>query len=193
MPLPVAHGLIGASIFAASRPHESFKENWKPLLLGAILGICPDLDLLLAWGFGLGNSWHGSFSHSITFALIVGPLVSAFMGNLSIKDASVCGSAVLSHAVLDAATSKVWGAIKLFWPLSDRNFNLGLFDYFEFIPNPETNPIGDDLKRGLEISLYELLIFIPIFLLVLFISRRIAQTRLSRREALSLAAQSAKD
>ncbi|MCI0486205.1 MAG: metal-dependent hydrolase [Blastocatellia bacterium] len=182
MPLPLAHGLIGASIVAASRPRETFREKWKFLLLGAILGISPDLDLLIAWGFGLGNSWHGSFSHSIVFAIAAGLLVSSLTGDLKIKGAAVYVLAVLSHAVLDAATSKVWGAIKLFWPVSDRRFNFGLFDYFEFIPNPETNPIADDLKRALEISLYELLIFAPVLLLVLLISRRVMQARRSRED-----------
>ncbi len=152
------------------------------MLLGAILGISPDLDLLIAWGFGLGNSWHGSFSHSIVFAIAAGLLVSSLTGDLKIKGAAVYVLAVLSHAVLDAATSKVWGAIKLFWPVSDRRFNFGLFDYFEFIPNPETNPIADDLKRALEISLYELLIFAPVLLLVLLISRRVMQARRSRED-----------
>ena len=157
------------------------------------MGICPDLDLLIAWGLALGNNWHGSFSHSIAFALAIGLLVSALTGNLSIKGASVYGSAVLSHAVLDAATSKMWGAIKLFWPLSDRRFNLGLFDYFEFIPNPETNPLADDIKRALEISLYELLIFAPVFLLILLISRRVAQSQRSHEDESSITAGSAKD
>lgn len=193
MPLPIAHGLIGASIVAASRPRESFKEKWKLLFVGAILGICPDFDLLIAWGLDLGDSWHGSFSHSIVFAVVTGLLVSTLTGDLKIKSAVVYGSAVLSHALMDAATSKVWGAIKLFWPFSHNKVYLGLFDYFEFTPNLKTNPLADDLMRALEISLYELLIFAPVLLMVLFLSRKANEMNGSDIEEASMPNESAGD
>ena len=71
MPLPVAHGLIGASIVAALLP-LSRSRIAKPLLLGAVLGISPDLDYALNWFRISGGGWHHGFTHSIPFAFVVG-------------------------------------------------------------------------------------------------------------------------
>jgi len=108
--------------------------------------------------------------------MAAGLMASALMGGLSIKRAAVYGLATLSHALMDAATSREFGEVELLWPFTRHAYGLGLFDYFEFTPNLKTNPLADDLLRAFVISLYELLIFIPIFLLALFISRRTSQS-----------------
>ena len=177
MPLPIAHGLAGASIAAISCSGAEPHQKRKAIIVGVALAISPDLDLLLAWGLDLGDKWHGSFSHSITFAIAAGLMASALMGGLSIRRAMLYGAITLSHTLMDAATSREFGAVELLWPFSTRSFGLGLFDYFEFTPNLKTNPLADDLLRAFIISLYELLIFTPVFLLALFISRRASQSR----------------
>ena len=48
VPLPVAHGLVGASVVAALRPSNQ-PGRWRWLALGAFLGIAPDFDFALNW------------------------------------------------------------------------------------------------------------------------------------------------
>lgn len=45
MPLPVAHGLLGAAIVATTRKNFSFRKDWLALLLGAALAVIPDLEV----------------------------------------------------------------------------------------------------------------------------------------------------
>ncbi|HKG22410.1 MAG TPA: metal-dependent hydrolase [Blastocatellia bacterium] len=172
MPLPIAHGLVGASIIAASRGGSSPLTKWKAILLGAMLAILPDGDLLFAWVFELGTAWHGSFSHSIAFAAAVGLPASLLTGRLRIREAAIFALATLSHGLLDACASKSFGGVELLWPVSSRRLKLNLFNYFEFYPSPATDSLGALLLRALEISVYELLIFAPIFIAVLYLGRR---------------------
>ncbi len=167
MPLPVAHGFMGASVVASS----SRNPDWKALLMGAFIGICPDFDLFFRWVLGFGVGWHGSFSHSITFAVAAGFLAAAVMGRFHLREIVVFGSATFLHALLDAATSKTWGGVMLLWPFSTHDFKLGLIEYFEFFPGSNLQPLADEIKRAFRISFYELLIFGPIFLTVFFIRR----------------------
>ena len=172
MPLPLAHGMIGASVVAALRPRFLLSRDWKLLLMGALLAISPDFDLFLAWVVGLGDKWHGSFTHSIVFAAAVGLLLSASRDKWRGKEAAVYGAAVLSHALLDIITRKVWGGAELLWPLSSRRLKLGLFDYFEFYPDPKTDSLSTLLAAGLRISLFEFAIFTPVLITVLCIRSR---------------------
>ena len=48
MPLPIAHGLLGATVVAALRP-SSEPRTVKLLLTGALLAISPDFDYVLNW------------------------------------------------------------------------------------------------------------------------------------------------
>jgi hypothetical protein len=79
MPLPVAHGLLGASVAAALRP-PSQSRRWGALWAGAFLGICPDFDYALNWLRISGGGWHHGFTHSILFALSLGSLTAAVSG-----------------------------------------------------------------------------------------------------------------
>ena len=79
MPLPVAHGLLGAAVAAAvSQPSRSLRG--KLLLTGALLGICPDFDYALNWLRISGGGWHHGFTHSIVFASAVGVLMAIVSG-----------------------------------------------------------------------------------------------------------------
>ncbi len=168
MPLPVAHGLIGASVVVLMRDGFSWRRDRRAVLLGATLATLPDLDLFFSWILGYGLKWHGSFSHSILFAMIVGSVVVALMRKGETRDILVYTTATLSHGVLDVITKKEFGGSQLLWPFSPYRYRLSLFSYFEFYPNPVGEPLWPIVERGLLISFYELLIFAPIFAAVVW-------------------------
>src|SRR5262249_57666477 len=101
MPLPIAHGIIGASVIASLHPDLSAKRDWKFLLLGALLGIFPDFDYLLSWIRFLDRGWHHDFTHSILFAFLLGFMFAAAVKEIAFRDGIKYGLAVLSHTLLD--------------------------------------------------------------------------------------------
>jgi membrane-bound metal-dependent hydrolase YbcI (DUF457 family) len=174
MPLPVGHGVIGASLFSAAQRNISFTKDGSIMLLCAGLAIIPDFDFLLTWIFNLPG-WHRGFTHSIVFGVAIG-LIAAFLAptrNLNQQVGIVLAS--VSHAPLDALVTTSSGkaaGVELLWPLTDYRFRLGLFDYFSFKLDPRFDPWADILTRLLKISLIELLVIGPLLLFVVFIKQR---------------------
>jgi membrane-bound metal-dependent hydrolase YbcI (DUF457 family) len=166
MPLPLAHGLAGATVVAALRENFSFRKDWRALSLGAALAVIPDLDLILSWILGYSVKTHGGFTHSIVFSLAAGFLACLLMREKNVRGFAAYALATLSHGVLDVITRKEFGGSALLWPLSSHKFRLGWFDYFEFYPNPDTEPIIVILRDALEVCRYEMMIFMPVFLIV---------------------------
>ena len=163
MPLPIAHGLLGASIIALVKPVISLKD-WKPLLFGFILANCPDLDFIPAFLFGW-QDFHRGITHSLFFALFVG---SGFFISSRRKDWRVplaYSLAFLLHTALDFLSTTT-GAVRLLEPFDDTPFTLGLISFSE-LPN------GFMIADMLYFSLIEALIFVPIFLIALLIARKL--------------------
>src|ERR1700730_8496105 len=172
MPLPVAHGLLGASVVAAMRPSRPLNDNWRELMLGAFLGICPDFDYFLNLVPGLGGGWHHGFTHSFGFAFLLGFLVSLGAGQFRFKDVITYSLAIVSHPLLDFFFTESNG-VELFWPLSNQRFRMQL-------PNPinyglRTTSVWETSIDLLKISVIELMIFAPLLLIVLW------ATKMSRR------------
>lgn len=173
MPLPVAHGLLGASMVAAVRPYNSRRVNYRVLLLGAALGICPDFDYLLNWIPYFGRGWHHGFTHSFVFAFMLGWLTAAVLGKVNVRNVLAYGLATLSHPLLDFMLTESRG-IELLWPLSARRWRL-------MLPNPIDYSwrhalLSDTVLDLCMISLYELMLFAPVFLMAL-LARRFADRR----------------
>jgi membrane-bound metal-dependent hydrolase YbcI (DUF457 family) len=171
MPLPVAHGLLGAAIVATTRKNFSFRKDWLALLLGATLAVIPDLDLVLSWILGYSIKTHGGFTHSIIFSLAAGFLACLLMREKNARGFTTYSLATLSHGILDVVTRKEFGGSALLWPVSLQKFRLGWFDYFEFYPSPATEPINVILLNALEVCRYEMVIFMPVFLIVVWLKR----------------------
>lgn len=166
MPLPVAHGLVGASILLAWREPKDKLPLWQMLLWGAALGNLPDLDLALAWVLDWGATVHGGLTHSLFFALCVGVLITGWRGAWRLwrfREMLIYTGAIFSHGVLDMLVRKEFGGAALYWPLSDEKLRFGLFDYFAFYPGSE--PLETVLRRALQISAYEAALFAPCLLL----------------------------
>jgi membrane-bound metal-dependent hydrolase YbcI (DUF457 family) len=162
MPLPIAHGLIGASIVAATLPAASPVRDWKLLLLGAALSVSPDLDYFLP------TSQHRGVTHSLVFAAGVSLLCFAAARLMNIRIAIGCAVAVFSHGLLDFATTKMMPGVELLWPFTSRRFGLGLIDYYRLTGVDPVYFLDKDVLRDLiKMGMVELIIFLPIFLFVL--------------------------
>src|SRR5437868_7424182 len=100
MPLPVAHGLVGASVVAALRPSSQTRQ-WKPFLIGSFLSICPDFDYALNWLRISGGGWHHGFTHSIAFGFLLGLITVIALRNWNVRSLILYSSAAISHTLLD--------------------------------------------------------------------------------------------
>lgn len=173
MPLPIAHCMVGASILLASREPNDKLPIWQTLVLGAALGLLPDTDLALVWILDWGAMAHGAMTHSILFAICVGLAVAAWQRQGTrwhSRDVLMFTGAVLSHGVLDMLVRKDFGGAALYWPFSDEKLRFGLFDYFPFYPG--SDPLEIVLRRALQISVYETVLFAPCLLVAWLIYAR---------------------
>jgi inner membrane protein len=98
------------------------------LLAAGFFAIVPDLDVI---GFRLGINYgdiggHRGFSHSLGFALLCALLgwgAAPLLRCRRAQAAALIFGAVLSHIVLDAATSGGLG-VAVFWPFSENRYFL---------------------------------------------------------------------
>ena len=129
MALPIAHGLLGASIAGLLAPSQTAGQNVKTVLICAVLAILPDFDYFFYQVLNWGESWHRSFSHSILFSIVVGALCAAAFGPFTTRLFLIYTLAILSHTLLDAVISEYPSGVQFFWPLSTRRFGFALIDY----------------------------------------------------------------
>ena len=171
MPLPVAHGLIGASVAVAlHQPSQS--RQWKLLLIAALLSICPDFDYALNWLRISGGGWHHGFTHSILFAFSLGLITANVLGKRKVRSVILFSVATVSHTLLDFLMTESRG-VALWWPLTDQRYKLRL-------PNPidytwSNASLWEAVFDLLRISLIELMIFGPILLVVVLIKRLLVE------------------
>ena len=170
MPLPFAHGLVGAGIVAALHPRPS-RRRFAPLLVGALLANCADLDFVLV-ALAHDRSYHRGFTHSLAFSLAFCVAMLAVFGRARLREALAYGLAYASHAPLDYSTTKLGGGLELLWPFSSERFGLGLFGLSEI---PSRMPPAGILKA----ALLEILLFAPLLASVLFV-RRLVRARFER-------------
>jgi membrane-bound metal-dependent hydrolase YbcI (DUF457 family) len=167
MPLPLAHGLIGASVAAAiDRSPESI--DWRKLLVAALLGVFPDFDYALNWLRISGGGWHHGFTHSIFFAVFLGVITGIIFKEKTARGFIVFAAAAASHTLLDFLITESQG-VALWWPLTDHRYKL-------LLPNPidytwSNVTIWTSAVGVLTISLTELALFGPILLSVILVKR----------------------
>ncbi len=156
MPLPIAHGLVGASIVAAVHPPT--KRFFLTLLLGALLANAADLDFFLVFAFE-SKAWHRGFSHSITFALLAGLVFLVSLGKRR-RTAIVFGLAFASHGILDYVTTKNGAGVELLWPFSSERFGLGWVGLSEW---PSRLPA----LKLVQALILEFALFMPLLILII--------------------------
>ena len=162
MPLPVAHGLLGASLVAAIHPQPT-KRYFIPLLFGAFLANAADFD------FGLvfiqdSKTWHRGFSHSIALALIIGLCFALFLGKHRIREAIAYGLAFALHGVLDYITTKEGGGVELLWPFSSERLVFGWVGLSEL---PSRLPAIEIIKA----LVVEFVLFAPLLMLIMSLKK----------------------
>lgn len=164
MPLPIAHGILGASLVAVVHPKADF-QNWKPLALGFFLANAPDLDVIFSHGLGIAGG-HRTWTHSLVFSFGVGCLFFLILGCKRRRVALAYGLAYLSHGLLDFTNTKIGGGVKLLLPFSNDYYKLDLISFSEF-------PFGFTVENVAKWLLFEAAIFIPLFLIILLLKRRV--------------------
>lgn len=171
MPFPIAHGLVAASLAAATSSEKPLLRDWQTLLLCAALGNLPDCDFFFVWILRMEGSWHRGFSHSIVFSLIVGFGLAALLAWLFKQpfkrtNAWLFAGAILSHVLLDLATTRsaTTGA-QVLWPFSARRFALDLFAYNDIEGLIHRNAWADSLEGAFYLCLTEIVLFGTIFCL----------------------------
>lgn len=148
------------------------------LAVAAGLAICPDFDVFFSGLLRLGDSWHGSFSHSITFAILVGLMVPSLLRISPLRSNFRFVAATASHGFLDALTGKeIHAGEELLWPFFAHRFRLGLFDYFQLGHASEQSAI-QTATALVSISLFEAAVFVPL----LIIAMRLARNRSGLRQ-----------
>lgn len=147
------------------------------LLFGAFLGIAPDFDYALNWlRIGWGG-WHHGFTHSISFALLIGFAVIAIFRDWQMRSYLVFTFAYMSHTLLDLLFTESRG-VALWWPFTNHRYKLELPSLIDYTWR-HTSTLAT-LVDVLKICLAELLIFGPILLLIIWLRRRSDQ-RLSAK------------
>jgi membrane-bound metal-dependent hydrolase YbcI (DUF457 family) len=171
MPLPVAHGLLGASIIAALHPQPSGRRHSIPLLGGDLFAIAADMDFLLVFALN-SKSWHRGLTHSVVFALLVCMLTSLLLGRRRLRVALVYGMAFASHGLLDYLTSKEGGGVELLWPFSTVRMKLGWWGLSEV---PSMLPASGIIRTlTVELGLFTSL-FVAVLLLRKAVTRGVQQ------------------
>ncbi len=166
MPLPVAHGLLGASIVAALYPQLPARRTALPLFIGALLANAADSDFLLVLALH-SRAWHRGFTHSIVFSFLVCLIFGISLGRQRRRKAVAYGLAYASHAVLDYATTREGGGVEMLWPFSRERLMLGWCGLSEV---PSKLPPSEILKA---VAL-ELAIFAPLFIVVMLLRKTMA-------------------
>ena len=177
MPLPFAHGLVGAGVVAALHPQPA-RRHFAPLVVGAFLANCADLDFALV-ALTHDRSYHRGFTHSLAFSLALCVVSLAGFGRARAREAFAYGLAYASHALLDYSTTKFGGGVQLLWPFSAERFGLGVVGLSEL---PSRLPPAAVLKY----LLLELLIFAPLLASVLLLRRLLARAQFVKRGASAL-------
>jgi membrane-bound metal-dependent hydrolase YbcI (DUF457 family) len=168
MPLPIAHGLLGASLVAAAHPQPA-RRYFAPLLVGAFLANAADLDFLLVVALR-SRDWHRGFSHSITFALVVALIFALSSGRRHLREAIAYGLAFASHGVLDYLTTKEGGDLELLWPFSSGRLSFGWRGLSEL---PSRLPATEIIKS----LALEFILFMPLLMLVIGLRRYAGKAR----------------
>jgi len=167
MPSPVGHTLFTLSVLRLSGK-EIFKNKFL-LLLGLFLGLSPDIDLalIIIFGFKEGGKYHQLYTHSIFFVIMI--FLFLFVFTRGFKLSFLLSSLVLFHIIIDifSVDLKPPIGVPIFSPLSSLTLNIGI------LPKIEKSSFSSLFsKNNLQAMLIEIAIFLPILLIVYFLTAK---------------------
>jgi membrane-bound metal-dependent hydrolase YbcI (DUF457 family) len=163
MPLPISHGLFGASVVAALYPGKISPRLAAPLFAGAVVANLADLDFLLVF-VTHWMKWHRGFTHSIAFAVLVLFLFLFFFGKERVREALAYSLAFASHFVLDFLTTRAAGGVELFFPFSRGRYAARWFGLSE-------NPYDMTWAERFQAVLVEFALFFSLLAVILFLRK----------------------
>lgn len=166
----LGHVAVGMAAARLSSAGGAAVPTWRSMAWWSALSLLPDADVIgFSFGVEYGDPWgHRGATHSFAFALAVGVLVgiSARWSRASPLRLWAIASAVLvSHGLLDTMTDGGLGCA-LLWPFDSTRY------FAPWRPVPVA-PIGLAFfsPYGLIVSLTELVLFAPIALFALGLTR----------------------
>lgn len=185
MPLPVAHSLAGATIFAGLDA-DGTRVAWRRFLLAVFIANFADIDLVPGILVGEPNRYHHvGFTHSLLFAVVAGLLVGAVAAAAGkawplwhgprrrwLATALMVGLLMASHVVLDSLTldTRVPVGVPMFWPLSGGAVQIYPWFYDVAKLGGEGSPLDFVASllavHNLKGTAFELLMLGPLLLLV---------------------------
>jgi|APSaa5957512535_1039671.scaffolds.fasta_scaffold228560_1 membrane-bound metal-dependent hydrolase YbcI (DUF457 family) len=130
---PVAHTLIGLSIYTTVTPKKDLFKNWKKVYFICFLTILPDFDFLIMM-ITHDPSDHRTYTHSLLFSIIAG---YAFFKIAAVRYPSfritflLSFTLIFSHVVIDGFVGDGFypSKVALFYPLPYLiNSPISIFD-----------------------------------------------------------------
>ena len=118
---PVAHTLVGLSVYTMATPREDLTKSWKVIFFIIFLTVLPDFDFLVMM-VTKDISDHRTYTHSLLFSIFAGYL---FYKIAQAKYPSFCATfwlcfaLIFSHVVIDAFVADGFypSKVALFYPL----------------------------------------------------------------------------
>ena len=118
---PVAHTLVGLSVYTIVTPREDLTKSWKIVFFIIFLTVLPDFDFLVML-ITKDISDHRTYTHSLLFSIFAGYL---FYKIAQTKYPSfratfcLCFALIFSHVVVDAFVADGFypSKVALFYPL----------------------------------------------------------------------------
>ena len=118
---PVAHTLVGLSVYTMATPREDLTKSWKVIFFIIFLTVLPDFDFLIMM-VTKDISDHRTYTHSLLFSIFAGYL---FYRIAQAKYPSLratfllCFSLIFSHVAVDAFVADGFypSKVALFYPL----------------------------------------------------------------------------
>ncbi|MCA9734707.1 MAG: metal-dependent hydrolase [Deferribacteres bacterium] len=179
MPLPVAHGMAGISIYFWGHEIRFFKSRFITVLFFAFVACLPDADFLPGWLQGNPNLYHPIWSHSLGAALVVAGLFAWLFArrNGHFKQYFVIFfSLYYSHIILDFFnndTREPFG-IMAFWPFNSTYF-LSPWPLFDSVQkSSDSNTFIASVLSGPNFiaATKEFFIMLPFVLYPIFLKRK---------------------
>ena len=126
MATPLGHVLAGYAIYGFARAPKAGEQPGLAVL-GIIMAVAPDLDLIPGLVMGQPALYHGGISHSLGFALLISLGVAGIFkmrGKVFLPVFVVGFLAYSSHLLLDwlGPDGRPPFGIPVFWPISNETF-----------------------------------------------------------------------